>query len=526
MKTFLSTLALFATLIASMPGQTTPAIEKILVGAGKSHVIDTTADLEKVSIASPEVAEVVAVNPRTVMINGKSAGETSAVIWLSNGSRVQYDVVVSFAASRMEAAKIQVEKEFGDKVQITGDTTGVYLTGVVPDIFASVRAEAIADTVGKVVNLLKVQAPPQERQILLKVRFADVDRSKSLNLGANLIGTPGKFPVNLTTGANTPPRFANAAGTPATFSLTDALNILMFDPHANIGATIQALQSNNVLQILAEPNLLAMNGHMASFVAGGEFPFPTLQGGGSGVGQVTIQFREFGIKLKFTPTITPRGTIRLHVAPEVSSLDYADSLTVQGSTVPALSTRKVETDVELENGQSFVIGGLLDQNTTETLSKIPGLGDIPILGRFFQSKLVSKANSELIVIVTPEMVAPVPAGQAAPSLPFPGKFLDGPDVLKTAPQNPGTDKTGPPPDKPVRSEISVQELVKFQLDQEKALQNSNDTTTPTGTGTGAGGAGGAGGYGTSSGATATPLAMPVMVPVTAPATTNNTRPNQ
>ena len=150
-----------------------------------------------------------------------------------------------------------------------------------------------------------------------------------------------------------------------------------------------------------------MNGHVATFVAGGEFPFPTLQGGGSGVGQVTISFREFGIKLKFTPVITPRGTIRLHIAPEVSSLDFADALTVNGGTVPALTTRKVETEVELEDGQSFAIAGLLDRQTTESLSKIPGLGDIPILGKLFSSKTISRTNSELMVLVTPELVAPM-----------------------------------------------------------------------------------------------------------------------
>ena len=159
-----------------------------------------------------------------------------------------------------------------------------------------------------------------------------------------------------------------------------------------------------MLQILAEPNLLAMNGHLATFVAGGEFPFPTLQGGGGGVGQVTIAFREFGIKLRFTPIITPRGTIRLHIAPEVSSLDFADALTANGGTVPALTTRKVETEVELEDGQSFAIAGLLDRQTTESLSKIPGLGDIPILGKLFSSKTISRSNSELVVIVTPELV--------------------------------------------------------------------------------------------------------------------------
>lgn len=384
--------------------QSPPGVTQIQVAEGKTRLIDTAADIETVSVAAPEVAEVVVANLRTVMINGKAPGETSVVVWLSDGSRRSYDVNVTVVASRVEAAKRQIEREFGNRVQLTGDTTAIYLTGTVRDLFASQRAQLIAASLGKVVNLLKVDIPPQEQEILLKVKFADVDRSKSMNLGANILGTPGGYPFNVTTGANTPSRFTSV--TPPVFSLADALNILMFDPHANIGATIQALEATNVLQILAEPNLLAMNGHLATFVAGGEFPFPTLQGGGSGVGQVTIQFREFGIKLKFTPTLTPRGTIRLHIAPEVSSLDYADALTIQGSTVPALTTRKLETEVELENGQSFALAGLLDQQTTETLSKIPGLANIPVLGKFFTSKSISRSNSELLVIVTPELVRP------------------------------------------------------------------------------------------------------------------------
>jgi pilus assembly protein CpaC len=230
-----------------------------------------------------------------------------------------------------------------------------------------------------------------------------------------------------------------------------------------------------------------MNNHVATFVAGGEFPFPTLQGGGSGIGQVTISFREFGIKLKFTPIITPRGTIRLHIAPEVSSLDYADALTISGGTVPALTTRKLETEVELDDGQSFAIAGLLDRQTTESLSKIPGLGDIPILGKLFSSKSISRSNSELMVIVTPELVAPVSKEQPLPDLEYPRTFLVGPGVPTSAPRTPGKDKTGPPPAPPERNQISIQEMEKLQRDEQAQGQSGSGTssTTATGMGTGA-----------------------------------------
>jgi len=485
-------LAGLAMCASSLRAQPAPTSARIVIDTGKTYLLDSAIDIERISIASPEVAESVPVSNRTVMINGRAPGETSAVVWLSDGTRKQYDVSVMAGASRMEAAKEQITKEFGDAVQIYGDATGVYLTGTVKNMFASQRAQAIAANIGRVVNLLKVEIPAEEQQILLRVKFADVDRSKAFSLGVNILGTPGGFPINVTTGATSPSRWTNVTGTatsPATYTLSDALNLLMFDPHANLLTTIQALEATNVLEILAEPNLLAMNGHTATFVSGGEFPYPTLQGGGAGVGQVTIQFADFGIKLKFTPTITPRGTIRLHVAPEVSSLDYADALSIGGGTVPALTTRKVETEVELEDGQSFAIAGLLDRQTTDTLSKIPGLGDIPILGKLFSSKSITKSNSELVVIITPELVAPMQKGQPLPDLKMPEKFLEGPGVMTTAPRTPGMDKTGPPPERPTR-EISVQEMEKIQLDEQRqALLNGSIPVTSGssfGVGTGSG----------------------------------------
>jgi len=259
----LSGLAVYA---GPLRAQGVREVGKILVDSGKTYLLDVASDIERVSIAAPETAEAVPVSTRSLMINGKLPGETSAIVWLSDGSRKEYDVRVAFATSRLEAAKRQIEKEFGDTVQIAGDITAVYLTGTVDDMYDSQRAEAIAGALGRVVNLLKVQIPRQEREILLKVRFADVDRSKALNLGANILGAPGKFPFNVTTGANSPSRFNSvASNAPSTFTLSDALNILMFDPHADILATIQALQAENVLQILDEPNLLAMNGHTANF---------------------------------------------------------------------------------------------------------------------------------------------------------------------------------------------------------------------------------------------------------------------
>jgi pilus assembly protein CpaC len=447
-----------------------PPNERIAVGAGKTRLLDMTVNIERVSIASPDIAEAVPVSARTLMINGRNPGETSLVIWLGDGSRKEYDLDVRINTARIEAAKEQIEREFGTSAQITVDNGVVYLTGRLKDTYEAERATAIAATLGKVVNLLKVDVPAQERQVLLKVRFADVDRSKSSDLGINFAGFQQGFPFAVTTGtyrggslstsASTDNKAASSSNT--TLSLSDSLNILLFDSHLNIGATIKALANQNVLQILAEPNIVAMNGREASFVAGGEFPFPNLQGGGGGVGQVTVSFREYGIRLHFLPNITPRGTIRLHVTPEVSSLDYANSLSVQGATIPAFNTRRVDTEVELQSGQSFAIAGLLDNRTTESLSKIPGLADIPLLGKLFTSRALQKQNSELLVIVTPELVAPIPEGQDLPDLPRPQPFLEGPGILTHPPQTPGTDRTGPGPANPVRNEITIQEMQQMQ----------------------------------------------------------------
>lgn len=446
------------------PAVTQPGVEQLTVGADKTLLLDMPMNIDRVSIANPLTAEAVPVSPRSLMINGKTAGETSLVIWLADGSRREYNLTVTQNGVRLQTAREQIDREFGSNVQIAVDGAWVYVTGLVRDMYEADRAVSIATPLGKVVNLLKIQTPPQEQQILVKVRFADVDRTKALNAGINFFGAPHGWPFNVGTGSTAPTTVATlpSPGIPTTFSLADALNLLVFDPNANVGATLQALASQNILQILAEPNLLTMNGKEASFLAGGQFPFPTLQGGAGGVGQITISFKEFGIRLRFLPTITPRGTIRLHLAPEVSSLDYANSLVVSGSTVPAIDTRKVDTEIELQSGQSFAIAGLLNNQTTEALSKIPGLGDIPVLGKLFQSKQVTKNNSELVVVVTPELVAPIPQGQPLPDLSRPTPFIKGPGILTEPPRTPGADQTGAPPATRRRPDVTYQEMQDLQ----------------------------------------------------------------
>jgi len=451
---------------------------ELFVTVGKSLLVDSPTVIRRVSVANGAVAEAIATSPREVLVNGKGPGETSLIVWQENGNRLIFDLVVQASTTRVDAVNRELHQEFpSDNIAITLEDGIPFLRGTTKDLNSADRAVTIASTLGKPVNLLRVNVPPVDAQILIKVRFVDVDRTHSLQLGMNLFSTgAGNTPGSITTQAFSPPTVTTTTGLPGTpatttFSLTNALNIFLFRPDLNLGATIEALQAKSWLQILAEPNVLTLNNHTASFLAGGEFPFPTLQGGGAGLGAVTIQFREFGVRINFTPTVTPRGTIRLDVTPEVSSLDFANGLTFQGFTIPGLSTRRVQTEIELESGQSFAIGGLLDNRVTDTLSKIPGLGDIPFFGKLFQSRNLQKTNSELLIIVTPEIVRPIPAGQPIPTLKFPQPFM-APNTATTMPRTPGVETTGPVPVHPPQETMPVEQLIQ--------------STRPPGSGSGSG----------------------------------------
>jgi pilus assembly protein CpaC len=237
--------------------------------------------------------------------------------------------------------------------------------------------------------------------------------------GVNLASTGiGNTIARTTTGQFAAP----TVGTTSAISIADALNVFAFRPDLNLAVLIRALKQQGVLQILAEPNLVTTNGREASFLVGGEFPVPVLQGGGN-AGAVTIQFREFGIRLTFTPTLTENGTIKMYVRPEVSTIDLANAVRISGFLIPALATRRMETNIELGAGQSFVIGGLIDDRANETFAKIPGLANIPLLGALFTTREKNKNRTELIVMVTPEITTPLMPGDPQPLPPMPLPFM-------------------------------------------------------------------------------------------------------
>ena len=433
------------------------------VTVGKSALVDFNKPVVRVAIGFGDVAEATAVSPTEVMVNGKIVGNTSLIVWEQGGERQFFNVTVHPSRAAADESINSLRRELkaampGQNITVVSENNLVFLRGTVNDLASSERAVQIASSAGKVVNLLYVNVPPPPQQILLKVHFASVDRNSSRQLGLNLFSTGAANTIGtVTTGQFTPPSVSSPTSSPLA-TISDALNIFLFRPDINLGATIKAMEQQGLAEVLAEPNIIAEDGKQASFLAGGEYPYPTVQGTAGGVGgAITITFKEYGIRLNFIPTITPRGTIRLQVAPEVSALDFANAVTISGFTEPAITVRRVKTEVELNQGQSFAIGGLLDNRETQTFSKIPFIGSIPILGKLFQSISRNKTNTELIVIVTPEIVDPINVGQPLPQLNYPEKFLPpNSDIPMT---NPVTNVSGarppvsPPPSIPVEKLI-------------------------------------------------------------------------
>jgi pilus assembly protein CpaC len=438
-------------------------VQPLHILVGKSVVINLQARLKRVLSSNPTVIDTTTTSPTQVVVSAKAVGTSSLVLWDEAGASRMLDVTVDLDVSSLRTA---LEKAYPHAaVQAQADGGRVILTGSVPDQHAADGVVKIAEAYSKeVVNSLASSfVPNHDQQILLEVKFAEVDRSKLEQFAINFISTgAGNTPGTISTQQFSPPAGSGGSpltlssiigaplrGTTSTFGLSDLLNVFLFRPDINLAVVIKALQQQTVLQILAQPNLLALSGQKASFLAGGEFPFPVIQGGAN-VGAVTIEFRPFGVKLDFTGWVNPDGVIRMHVAPEVSALDFTNALTLSGFTIPAISTRRAETEIELRDGQTFGIAGLMDDRVQALMSKIPGIGDIPILGQLFRSKSNQRTHTELMVLVTPRIADPVQTGAQAghpPALAMP--FLKSPDFDKDLP---GHKELVPPPQKPAPGE--------------------------------------------------------------------------
>jgi pilus assembly protein CpaC len=397
--------------------------EEIRLTIGKSIVIDYPADIARISTSNAEIVDASPVTGREVLVHGKAFGTVTLVVWSKAGQRNFYNITVE---QNLEPLRKLLKDTFpNEDIHVQSSRDSLSLTGRVDNKDVYDRAGALASGFGKtIVNNLQVADVKMERQILLRIKFAELSRSAANTFAVNLVSTGATNTIGqISTGqaSSTSPSSVGAQGS-STFTISNALNIFAFRPDLNLGAFIQALEQHNLLQTLDEPTLMTSDGKEASFLVGGEFPIPVLQGGAN-AGAVTIQFREFGVRLSFTPVITGSNNIRLHVKPEVSALDYSNALSFNGFTIPALSSRKIETNVELGEGQSFVIAGLIDNQLTETLSRIPVLSSLPILGNLFKSKNISKSDDELVVVVTPEITLPLQPGDPKPSVPAPHPFL-------------------------------------------------------------------------------------------------------
>jgi len=420
---------------ATSPGNESQGSAPLRVMVGKSLLINTTERLKRVSVTDPAVADALVVTPTQILVHGRAAGEVSLLIWdeleRSRSFDLRVDVDVTTAAEE--------EKRIfpTEQINVSPSRSAIVLSGHVTTEDIAKRAGLIAQAYSPTVVNVLTFGPVGAQEVLLEVKFAEVDRSAVLQLGVNLFapgvgntialsqtgqfgavsvtnGTPATTTTNGTTTTTT-------AAVPPTVNISDFLNLFVARTDINIGAVIRALQQKNLLQILAEPNLIAVNGKEASFLAGGEFPFPVVQPG-NGFTAVSIQFKEFGVRLRFTPEIMPSGNIHLKVIPEVSNLDFANGLSIQGFNIPALSTRRAETEFELQDGQSFAIAGLMDNRVTSLNNKVPWLGDIPIIGNFFKSKNVQKSKTELVVLCTVKKISPSTTPAATPNYPVP--FLD------------------------------------------------------------------------------------------------------
>jgi pilus assembly protein CpaC len=432
-----------ATLGAQPPGARDEAgIQKIQLTAGRSTVLATDFDIVRIAVTNPAVADAVVVAPREVLIDGKSGGTISLIIW-GSGQRVQYDLVVEQGVSNLQQ---QLQTLFpGEDIQVNANDEAIVLSGHVSNNDTMLRAAEIAAATSsktRVINMLQLPGGMESQQVMLEVRFAEVNRQALVELGASLFtGANGfqNFVARTTTEQFAAPNFQT---NPSQLTFSDFLNLFVFNTKNNLGAVIHALQTKGLLQSLAEPNLIAYNGQEASFLAGGEFPVPVVQGV---TGTVTIVFKEFGIRLNFKPTIAG-DMIRLKVRPEVSALDFSNGVTLSGFRIPALTTRRAETDVELRDGQSFAIAGLLDNTSQETRSEVPILSHLPIIGVFFKSKSEQAARTELMVLITPRLVRPLDPDEV-PSLPTrPKSFLPPEDAIGQQLQGGGGAVDAPVPD--------------------------------------------------------------------------------
>lgn len=383
----------------SMP----PSNETLHIVMGHSLMLRSATPLRRIYIGNPTVLQSYTVGQNEVVLTPKQGGVSSLIVWDTSGGELFYTVSADFDPQNLRASL----REAFPGSSITAETHDgkIYLTGTAANQAASDAAAKLAQLFASdIVNSIRV-SPAAIKQVELKLRIVEVDRTKLDQLGMNIFSGGSNAIATSTQQYSTGP---TGIGT-STFAATDPLNLLFYNFSNAIGASVKALQQHNVLEVLAEPTLTTISGVPARFLSGGEFPVPVVQGGIGTTAAVTIIFRPYGVKVDFTPTVLDDGSIRLKVAPEVSTLDYSNAVTISGFTIPALSTRRAETEVQIRDGQTFLLSGLLDHRTTDQLSRIPGISSVPVLGEMFKSKNMNHSTTEMVLIVTATVVDPLVA---------------------------------------------------------------------------------------------------------------------
>ncbi len=391
---------------------------------GRSQFIDTRHRLARVYVTNPEVLDSYTASPNQVVVTAKKPGISTLILWDEQGGSKTYLISSDLNVEGLRESMKQVLPN--EEIKVQGVEGRVVLSGTVGSVATADAAVKLATLYAKDVSNSLLINSSRVRQVRLQVRMVEVDRSKMNTFGFNFFSAGGNNLASTSTGQFASTLAVTAGGSAGStvggksVAIGNPLNFSLYSSRLNIGATLQDLESKQVLQILAQPELTTLSGEKGNFLAGGEFPFPVVQGTSTGT-SVSIQFRPYGVKLEFQPTVNPDGSIELKVSPEVSALDYTNAVTIAGYTIPALSTRRAETSVVLKSGQTFAISGLLDKRTTDMYSKTPGVANVPILGQLFKSKGVTHSDTELIVIVTPTIVDPfiesTPPEEPKPAIP-------------------------------------------------------------------------------------------------------------
>lgn len=376
---------------------------QIHLAIGKSTLIDSQTDIKRVSLAAPEIADTIVLSPRQIYVVGKGVGSTNLTLWGARGSLLDIvDIEVTPDLGRLKEKLHQIMPD--EDIQVTATHDSITLSGYVSSTTRLTQALSVAEAYApkKVINLMQVAGV---HQVMLEVRVAEVSRSLGRRLGFNFtaISDDGhSFGVqqlnNLTT--------TSGQGSALETLIGASISALFRFHSGDISWTtfIDALKENGLVKVLAEPTLVTMSGQEANFLAGGEFPIPVAQR----EGVISIDYKTFGVGLVFKPTVLSHDRIGLVVTPEVSDLDFSTAVSTGGGVaVPGLITRRASTTIELGDGQSFAIAGLLNENIREVVQKFPVLGDIPIIGALFRSSTFQKNETELVIIVTPHLVKPL-----------------------------------------------------------------------------------------------------------------------